>query len=71
VMLPSDEPVAVTEQLPPDSVHDVAEKLTLPVPLCVKLTEPVGLNPVTVAVHVLPEPKATLPGTQLTEVEGT
>jgi hypothetical protein len=68
--LPTVEPVAVTEQLPDDSVHDEEENVTVPVPgvPCVKLTDPVGLEPVTVAVQVLPEPTATLDGVQFTVV---
>ena len=69
--LPTDEPVAVTEQLPDESVHDdEGEKITVPVPgvPCVKLTVPVGLEPVTVAVQMLPEPTATLDGLQFTVV---
>ena len=65
---PTVEPLAVTEQLPPDGVHDDAENVTLPEPLCDQLTVPVGLEPVTVAVHVLDEPNATLEGTQFTVI---
>ena len=69
--LPTDEPVAVTEQLPDTNVHDEDENVTAPVPgiPCVKVTVPVGLEPVTVALQELVEPTATLEGTQLTAVE--
>ena len=60
--LPAVEPVAVTEQLPDVSVQGDPENVTLPEPLCDQLTVPVGLEPVTVAVQVLPEPTATLDG---------
>jgi hypothetical protein len=68
VTLPAVEPVAVTKQLPDVSVQDDAENVTLPEPLCDQLTVPVGLEPATFAVQVLPEPTATLDGTQFTVV---
>ena len=66
-------PVTVTEQLPDVSVQDVEENVTVLVPgvPCAQFTVPVGLEPVTVAVHVLGEPTpptATREGTQLTVV---
>jgi hypothetical protein len=73
---PVENPVTVTEQLPPDREQEEAENVTLPEPLSDQLTVPVGLEPTTVAVHVLTEPNVTfeepavtLDGEQLTEVD--
>lgn len=66
--LPVVEPVAVTEQLPDVSVQGDPENVTLPEPLCDQLTVPVGLEPATFALQVLPEPTATLDGEQFTVV---
>ena len=48
---PATEPVTVTLQLPPESEQDAGENATLPPPLCIQVIVPVGLLPVTVAVH--------------------
>ena len=50
--LPAELPVAVTLHDPEESVHVDEENDTPPVPLCDHVTVPVGLLPVTVAVHV-------------------
>jgi hypothetical protein len=55
-MLPNVRPVAVTLHDPEERVHVEEEKETLPVPLCDHVTFPVGLLPVTVAVHGKPKP---------------
>jgi hypothetical protein len=70
--LPTVEAVTVREQLPELNVQVAGEgNVTLPVPgvPCVNVTVPVGLEPVTVAVHELVEVVATLEGEQLTELE--
>ena len=50
--LPAELPVAVTLHDPEESVHVDEENDTPPEPLCDHVTVPVGLLPVTVAVHV-------------------
>jgi hypothetical protein len=55
---------------PDESVH-VAEggKVTLPVPLCVNATVPVGDDPVTVTVHAVDEPTKKEEGEQTRDVD--
>jgi hypothetical protein len=56
VTLPALAPVTVREHEPDTRVHvEAEEKVTVPVPDCVKDTVPVGENPVIVAVHVVDE----------------
>ena len=69
VTLPAPLPVAVTLQLPEERVHVDEEKETLPVPLCDHVIVPVGLLPVTVAVHVEVLPTANETGEHETDVE--
>ena len=66
--LPALEPVAATLQLPPESGQPDDPNMTLPEPLCDQDTEPVGLEPVTVAVHVLNPPTAMVAGEHTTAV---
>ena len=66
--LPAEEPVTVTPQLEEDSVHCEAENDTLPEPLCVHETVPVGDRPVTEAVHEELELMANDDGVQDTPV---
>ena len=67
--LPAPEPVAVTLQLPEERVQEDDPNMTAPEPLgCDQNTEPVGLEPVTVAVHVLIPLTATEDGEQVTAV---
>jgi len=65
--LPSAEPITVTEQLPPVGREQVLPegKVTLPLPpVCDSLTVPVGVLPVTFAVHTLAEPELNETGLQ-------
>ena len=67
-MSPAAVPVTVTEQVPELRVQDDAESVTLPEPLCVKTTVPVGLEPVTSMVHVVDIPTVTVDRVHDTEV---
>ena len=62
-------PVILTEQNPELSAQDDEEKLAPISPVCVKVTVPVGLAPVMVAVQVEEDPESTGEGVHVTEVE--
>ena len=61
--------VTCTEQFPELRVHVDEENVTVVEPLCVKLTVPVGFDPVTCTVHVDEDPAVTGLGEQVRLVE--